>query len=66
MDQIIHSKHKEYSAMTSNDNGPKPILDKRNCKQIFFETNPSLLSKYNEYKYQIDYVINGAIAELDQ
>lgn len=54
----------EYTAMTVYENGPKPILNKDNCKDIFFETNPSLKKKYNTYKYQVDFIINSAKAEL--
>jgi hypothetical protein len=54
----------EYSALTVYEAGPKPILNKMNCKSIFFETNPVLKIKYKEYKYQIDYIINSAIDQL--
>jgi hypothetical protein len=57
---------KDYSAMTVYDNGPKPILNKDNCKSIFFETNPLMKTKYNDYKYQIDYIINTAIESLKE
>ena len=57
-------EHEDYTAMTVNENGPKPILTKDNCKSIFFETNPTLKAKYADYQYQIDYIINNAIEEL--
>jgi len=56
----------EYTAMTVYENGPKPLLNKDNCKYIFFETNPSLKTKYNNYKYQIDYIVNTAIESLKE
>jgi hypothetical protein len=56
----------DYTAMTVYDNGPKPTLNKDNCKSIFFETNPSMKTKYNDYKYQIDYIINAAIESLKE
>ena len=54
----------DYTAMTVYENGPKQTLNKDNCKSIFFETNPSLKDNYNDYKYQIDYIINEAIENL--
>lgn len=59
-------KDNDYAAMTVYENGPKPILNKDNCKAIFFETNPLLKEKYNDYKYQIDYIINAAIECLKE
>ncbi|MCX7735702.1 MAG: hypothetical protein N2319_03215 [Candidatus Kapabacteria bacterium] len=56
----------DYTTMTLYENGPKPILNKDNCKSIFFETNPSMRTKYNDYKYQIDYIINTAIENLNE
>jgi hypothetical protein len=56
----------EYTAMVVHDNGPKPILNKDNCKAIFFETNPTLKEKYTDYKYQIDYIINTANESLKE
>lgn len=56
----------DYNAMTVHKNEPKQILNKDNCKSIFFETNPSMKNKYNEYKYQIDYIINTAIESLKE
>ncbi len=55
---------KSFTAMTVYENGPEPILNKSNCKSIFFETNPKMKNKYNNYKYQIDYIINSAIESL--
>lgn len=57
-------ENEDYSAMTVYENGPKPILNMDNCKDIFFETNPSLKNKYSTYKYQIDFIINSAKSEL--
>ena len=57
---------KDYTAMTVYENGPKPILNKDNCKSIFFETNPTMKTKYSDYKYQIDYIINTAIESLKE
>ena len=45
----------DYSAETFYKNGPKPVLNRNNCRKIFFETNPTLVCKYDQYKYQIDY-----------
>jgi len=56
----------DFTAMTVYENGPKPILNKDNCKSIFFETNPSMKTKYSDYKYQIDYIINSAIENLKE
>lgn len=53
-----------YTAMTVYEKVPKPKLNKDNCKSIFFETNPSLKDIYYDYKYQIDYIINTAIKNL--
>jgi len=58
--------NKEYTSMTINENVPKPILNKNNCMDIFFEANPTLIEKYNIYKYQIDFIINMAISELNK
>lgn len=54
----------DFTAMTVYEDSPKPVLNKNNCKSIFFKTNPSLKEKYTVYKYQIDYIINNASAEL--
>lgn len=54
----------DYSAMTIYEDSQKPILNKEHCREIFFETNPILITKYNQYKYQIDYIINTAIENL--
>lgn len=54
----------DYSAMTIYEDSQKPILNKENCREIFYETNPILKTKYNQYKYQIDYIINTAIENL--
>ena len=51
----------DFTAMIVYEKKPKPILNKDNCKKIFFQTNPRLKIKYKKYKYQIDYIINGAI-----
>jgi len=59
-------ENNDYIATTLNENKPTPILKKDNCKSIFFETNPSLKAKYNDYKYQIDYIINKAIENLKE
>lgn len=59
-------ENNDFTAITVDENGPKPILNKDNCKAIFFETNPSLKSRYNEYKYQIDYIVNQSIANLKE
>jgi hypothetical protein len=56
----------DYTAMTVYENEPKPVLNMDNCKSIFFETNPIMITKYNEYKYQIDYIINTAIESLKE
>jgi hypothetical protein len=56
----------DYTAMTVFENGSKPILNKDNCKSIFFETNPSMKSKYTDYKYQIDYILNLSMENLKE
>jgi len=56
----------DYTAMTVFENEPKPVLNKDNCRSIFFETNPIMKTKYNEYKKQIDYIINAAIESLEE
>lgn len=56
----------EFTAMTVYENRPKPMLTKENCKEIFFETNPSMKTHYNDYKYQIDYIINTAIEHFKE
>jgi hypothetical protein len=59
-------ENSDYTAETYIENGPKPILTTANCKTIFFETNPSLRTKYNEFKYQIDFIINHSITGLKE
>jgi hypothetical protein len=54
----------DYNGETYYENSPTPILTPATCRKIFFETNPSLRAKYNEYKYQIDYLINSAVSCL--
>jgi hypothetical protein len=56
----------DYTAMTVFENGPKRILNRDNCKSIFFETNPTMKTKYNDYKYQIDYILNKAVESLKE
>lgn len=56
----------DYTAITFHVNGPKPVLNKGNCRAIFFETNPVMKEKYDGYKNQIDYIINEAIALLKE
>ncbi len=56
----------DYTAMTVYENGIEPVLNKDNCKSIFFETNPIMKTKYNEYESQIDYIINSAIRSLKE
>jgi len=43
----------------------RKIINKINCRTVFFKTNPSLKEKYNTYKSQIDYIIKAAELELD-
>jgi hypothetical protein len=52
--------------MTVFEDGPKPILNRDNCKSIFFETNPTMKTKYNDYKFQIDYILNKAFESLKE
>lgn len=59
-------ENEDYTAMTIYKTTPKPVLNKDNCKKIFFETNPSLKEKYTKYKFQIDYIINTAIKSLKE
>ena len=59
-------ENNDYIAMTVYENGPNQILNKDNCKDIFYETNPSLKAKYNDYKFQIDYIINASIESLKE
>lgn len=56
----------DYSAMTIYEDSQKPILNKENCREIFFETNPILETKYSQYRYQIDFIINTAIENLKE
>ena len=56
----------EFTAMTVRSDAPRSILNKENCRSIFFETNPKLKEKQDEYKYQIDYIINTAIKSLKE
>jgi hypothetical protein len=56
----------DHTAKRVNESTPKPILNQENCKDIFFETHPVLKEKYNSYKYQIDFIINGAIEYLSE
>jgi len=56
----------DYTAKRFNDSYPKPILNKENCKNIFFEAHPTLKDKYSSYKYQLDFIINGAIEYLSE
>ncbi|GAB1370743.1 hypothetical protein MASR1M45_08050 [Candidatus Kapaibacterium sp.] len=55
----------DYTAMLLNEKSMKPILNKDNCKAIFFETYPVLSENYLKYKYQIDYIINSTIESLE-
>lgn len=57
-------ENEDFTAMALYENRPKPVLNKDNCKSIFFDTNPSLKTKYNAYKYQIDYIISTTIENL--
>jgi hypothetical protein len=56
--------NKDYTAITTSDTSNIPKLNKDNCKDIFYETNPGLKNKYEKYKYQIDYIINNSVKEL--
>lgn len=40
------------------------ILNEHNCKYEFFKAYPSLKVRYNEYKYEIDYIINATSASV--
>jgi hypothetical protein len=55
---------RDYTAMTVYSKRPKPQLNDKNCRSIFFKTNPTLISKYNDYKEEIDYIINNSIKTL--
>jgi hypothetical protein len=54
----------EFSSISIKEKSQTEVLNKDNCKSIFFETNPSLVSKYDNYRYQIDYIINNSIESL--
>jgi len=45
-------------AFTVYYNPPKPVLNDKNCKEIFYKVNPSLIKLYPKYKKQVDYLLN--------
>lgn len=55
---------KDFRAMTVYENEPKHILNGKNCEEIFYQLNPKLEKLYPIYKYQIDYILNGAKKQL--
>lgn len=57
-------ENNEFKAMTVYSNGPTPVLTSENCAEIFWETVPSLKSKYEMYRWQIDAIIEDAVNGL--
>ena len=55
---------KDFRAMTVYEYEPKPILNENNCEEIFYQLNPKFEKLYPIYKYQIDYILNGAKKQL--
>jgi hypothetical protein len=41
------------------------IINKNDCKTVFYKTYPTLKEKYNIYRESIDYIIKSAELELD-
>lgn len=56
----------DFRAMTVYENELKPILNDKNCEEIFYQLNPKLKYVYPLYKYQIDYILNGAKKNLSE
>jgi hypothetical protein len=53
-----------FKAMTVYNNPPKPILNSRNYKSIYFSLNPNFKTLYPKYRAYIDYELSNILDML--